>query len=75
MSDKKTLRDTKKRGGIVRWFREMKSELKKIVWPTWQQVANNTKIVMTIVTIMAVFIWIVDMAFQSGTTYLITLGA
>ena len=25
-----------------RWFREMKSELKKVVWPTAQKVAKNT---------------------------------
>lgn len=75
MSDKKTARDTKKRGGIVKWFREMKSELKKIVWPTWQQVANNTKIVLTIVAIIGIFIWIADVAFQAGTTYLIMLGS
>ena len=25
-----------------RWFREMRSELKKVVWPTPQKVAKNT---------------------------------
>ena len=34
--EKKTKKD---RG---RWFREMKSELKKIVWPSGQKVAKNT---------------------------------
>lgn len=26
---------------IARWFREMRSELKKVVWPTWKQTLNN----------------------------------
>ena len=35
-----------------RWFREMRSELKKVVWPTPRQVTNNSWIV--IVTVLAV---------------------
>ena len=27
---------------VTRYFREMKSELKKVVWPTRQQVVRNT---------------------------------
>ena len=27
---------------LSRWFREMKSELKKVVWPTKSQMVNNT---------------------------------
>ena len=28
-------------GRIGKWFREMRSELKKIVWPTKKQIWNN----------------------------------
>ena len=28
--------------GLSRWFREMKSELKKVVWPSGKQLVNNT---------------------------------
>ena len=28
--------------GLSSWFREMKSELKKVVWPTGKQLVNNT---------------------------------
>ena len=34
---------------ISRWFREMKSELKKVVWPTKSQMINNTLIVLACV--------------------------
>lgn len=45
---------------IARWFREMKSELKKVIWPTPGQTMNNTAIVILCVLIAGVFIWIFD---------------
>ncbi len=47
-------------GRIVRWFREMKSELKKVQWPTAKQTVNNTLIVILCVVIVGIFIWIFD---------------
>ena len=45
---------------ISRWFREMKSELKKVVWPTKSQMVNNTLIVLACVLIVGIFICIFD---------------
>ena len=45
---------------IARWFREMKSELKKVVWPTKSQMVNNTVIVLVCVLIVGIFIWVFD---------------
>lgn len=45
---------------IGRWFRELKVELKKVVWPTGKQTANNTLIVIACVVFIGVFIWIFD---------------
>ena len=45
---------------ISRWFREMKSELKKVVWPTRSQMINNTLIVLACVRVVGIFIWICD---------------
>ena len=45
---------------IGRWFREMKSELKKVVWPTKSQMINNTVIVLVSVLIVGIFIWVFD---------------
>jgi preprotein translocase subunit SecE len=38
----------------------MKSELKKVVWPTKQQVLQNTLVVLACVLVVGVFIWIFD---------------
>ena len=45
---------------IVRWFREMKSELKKVQWPTWKQVLKNTGVVILCVLVIGIFIWVFD---------------
>ena len=52
--------DEKKKGGIGRWFREMRSELKKVVWPTPAKVAKNTATVILCSLGIGVFIWIFD---------------
>lgn len=45
---------------IVRYFKDYKSEIKKIVWPGWKDVAKNTFIVLVICLIIGAFIWVVD---------------
>ena len=43
-----------------RWFREMRSELKKVVWPTWEKVTKNTGTVILCSAIIGACIWILD---------------
>ena len=52
--EKKTKKD---RG---RWFREMKSELKKVVWPTRKTVMANTGTVLLCSLLIGACIWIFD---------------
>ena len=42
------------------WFREMKSELKKVVWPNKQTVAKNTGTVLLCSLLVGACIWIFD---------------
>ena len=42
---------------ISRWFREMKSELKKVVWPTPKQLATNTGVALFVMALAAVVLW------------------
>ena len=60
-------------GGIARYFRELRSELKKVVWPTPKQVLKNTLIVALCVVAVGVFIWVFDYVAQIGITALIGL--
>ncbi len=57
--------------GIRRYFRELKSELNKVVWPTPQQVLKNTLIVLACVIVVGVFIWLFDTVAQFGINALI----
>ena len=51
---------------IGKWFRELKSECRKIVWPTREQTVNNTLVVLASVVIIGVFIWVLDIVFGLG---------
>ena len=46
---------------IIRFFRDYKSEIKKIVWPSWKEVVKNTFIVLMICLIIGAFVWVVDL--------------
>ena len=46
---------------VARWFREMKSELKKVVWPTGKQLFNNTLISVVVMVASAIVLWGFDM--------------
>ena len=50
--------EKKKRRGM--WFREMKSEMKKIIWPSRQTVLKNTGTVLLCSLVVGVCIWIFD---------------
>ena len=56
---------------IARYFRELRSELKKVVWPTPQQVLKNTLVVAACVVVVGAFIWLFDFVAQVGITALI----
>ena len=46
--------------GIAKWFRELKSELKKIVWPGRKSVFKNTVVVIAVILIVGLAVWIMD---------------
>lgn len=49
-----------------RFFRDVKSEMKKVVWPTKKQVINNTIIVAVVVIISAIILSLLDLIFGFG---------
>lgn len=58
--------NAKKQNRIVRFFKEVKSEMKKVVWPSRKQLVNNTLIVIAVVIIIGIIIAIFDTIFQFG---------
>ena len=47
-------------GKTAKYFRELRSELKKVVWPTPQQVLKNALVVLAWVLVVGIFIWLFD---------------
>ena len=61
-------------GAIARYFRELRSELKKVVWPTPKQVLKNTLIVIACILIVGAFIWVFDIVAEIVIELLINIG-
>ena len=57
-----------------KWFREMRSELKKVVWPTPQKTFKDTGTVLLFSLVVGACIWIFDYAAVSAVRLLIGLA-
>ncbi len=51
------------------YFKEMKAELKKVVWPTPKQLVNNTVAVIAFVLIFAIIVFVLDVCFKNINNY------
>ena len=66
MADEKKNDKSKKPSIFARagkWWRELKAEVRKIVWPTKQQTLNNVLVVIAAVLIVGIFVWVLDLIF------------
>ncbi len=50
--------------GLVGLFRELKSEIRKVNWPTPRQAANMTGVIVALSAALGVFLGTVDFTFQ-----------
>ncbi len=56
---------------IKNWFVDMKAELKRVVWPSFKKVRQNTFIVLIFVLVVGAVIWVLDWLFSGGIALLI----
>ena len=59
---------------IGKWFREMKSELKKVIWPTHKQLTQNSLIAVGVMLVSSVVLWGFDELAQMLVRLLFTLA-
>ena len=52
--------------GIVRFFKDLRGETKKIVWPDAKMVVKSTGVVLATVLILGAGVWILDFAVSGG---------
>jgi preprotein translocase subunit SecE len=55
----------KKKRSIVKYFKDARSEFKKVVWPSRKQVVNNTIVVIIALVVSGIAIWALDTGFSS----------
>ncbi len=68
-TEKKAKRDT------FKWLREMRSELKKVVWPDGKTTMKNTGTVLAVSLVIGAVIWIFDAVAINAVRLLIGLFA
>ena len=56
---------------IGKFFKELKSEVSKVVWPSPKQVVNNTVTVLVITIISAAFVGVIDWLFKTAVSLVI----
>ncbi|MBQ9411948.1 MAG: preprotein translocase subunit SecE [Oscillospiraceae bacterium] len=59
---------------VAKWWREMKSELKKVVWPSSKQIVNNTVVALCMMAVSAIVIWGFDEIAELVVQAVITLA-
>lgn len=52
------------------FLKDMRSELKKVVWPTGKQIVNNVLWVICLVAVIAIVVLLVDLVLKSADTKL-----
>ena len=58
---------------VKKWFRDMKSELKKVVWPTPKQCGKNTAVALVVMFTTAIVLWGFDTLAAAAVKALMTL--
>ncbi len=63
--DKKDKKKSEKKepNKIVKWFKDLKIEFKKVVWPSRKTVFDNTSVVLAVVVASAVLVGLLDTGF------------
>ncbi|HEY8389967.1 MAG TPA: preprotein translocase subunit SecE [Clostridia bacterium] len=56
----------KKKGRISRWFKEMGSELKKVIWAKPATVLKQTGVVFAVVGFFIVAVWLIDLGLSQA---------
>lgn len=62
----------KKKRSVAKYFKDARSEFKKVVWPSRKQVVNNTIVVIISLIVSGIAVWALDSAF--GSLLMLILG-
>ena len=63
--------NVKKPNKVISFFREVKAEIKKIVWPAPDKLAKDTGIVIAFVAVIGLVMWLLGVAIQWALSFII----
>lgn len=66
--------ETLKDNRLTRYFREVRAEVRKVTWPSRQEVFRLSAIVLVVLVIMSVFMALLDWGFSRLMQAIINLG-
>jgi preprotein translocase subunit SecE len=65
----------KRFGGLARYFREVRAEVKKVVWPTRRAAVNLTMIVLAVTVSMSAALGFIDWIFSRMFAFIIMIAS
>ena len=66
---------TKEKGRFKRWFKGLKAEFKKVVWPDRESVFKETAAVIVITIILSLIIALLDLGVKNLVELIMSIGA
>jgi len=53
------------------YFKGVKAEMKKVIWPNKKELINYTGVVIIISILIALIVWVLDLVITSGLSFII----
>ena len=60
-----------KKGKVSTYFKGVKSEMKKVIWPTKKELINYTAVVAALSIFVALIVWVLDILIGGGLSFII----
>ncbi len=73
-SESKSKKDEGKKGGIIKWFRDLKIEFKNVTWPTKKTVFINTSVVLGTIVFASLVVGLLDFGLLELIKFLLGLS-
>lgn len=58
---------------VKEFYREVRTEMEKVSWPSWEEVKGSTQIVLFLLVVMAALVFVYDQVFGKLIILLLTL--
>ncbi|MCQ4925776.1 preprotein translocase subunit SecE [Tissierella carlieri] len=60
-----------KKAKMSAYFRGVRAEMKKVIWPSRKELINYTGVVIMISALVAIIVWVLDLVIHGGLRFII----